>query len=357
MFSNRKIKTLAVIAIVTLLITAVLVMMSVRLYVSGSTEQSTNTMQEVHATTQPAETEEPLETSAPVWGEPELAYDGVDSTLFNHCEREGQNIEIYYTTRDYVYGSGEYEKRMVVYLPYGYSSENSYNVLVLLHGLNGTEDYWLSELRPYVYRGEESTLVYLKDMLDNMHVRGWCEPTIVVSFTYYLNDSARENEGDTQRDADQISCELVYDILPYIAENYGTYAEGGSREQLAAARNHFGFMGASYGAMLMMRGPLCENLDVFSYFGNISGNSTSAYYITERWSSNGFSEIPINFFYFGSGSDDRMRSETEAIYNEMRAAGLKIDDENSCYVETVDAVHEDRVWCNGLYNCLIKFFK
>ena len=65
------------------------------------------------------------------------------------CEEKGTVETVKYTTRDYeMEGYGAivpgYEKEMSVYLPYGYDPAEKYNLLILLHGLGGSEDYWLA---------------------------------------------------------------------------------------------------------------------------------------------------------------------------------------------------------------------
>lgn len=285
--------------------------------------------------------------------------DGIDWGYLVECSEKGTVQEAQYTTEDYVnLRYKDVEKTMYVYLPYGYNENEQYDVLFLMHGIAGDEKYWLTDERPYKFNGGTySQGIQLSNVLDQMNFNGLCKPTIVVSFTYYLNDSWKKAGDLTSRDATQVSKELVYDIIPYLADNYSTYCEGTTREQIALARDHFGFFGASYGSIIMMRGVLCEDLDVISYFGACSGNSTDTSYMLNKWAENELDQYPINYFLFTSGDKDEMRSGTLNIYKSMIKKGVKIDDTNSCYIDITNAIHEDRVWINGIYNCLIKFFK
>lgn len=358
MQDDTKIKTLLCIALSALILAAALVFASVRIY-KGKSDYSASISDTIPQSSPQVQVQTETADFSPVLRSAEMTDDGVDpSILLSLCPYEGENVECFYETRNYYYGGeGSFIKRMVLYIPYGYNENEKYDVLVLLHGLEGTENYWLSETRPYRYRNDDhNEHIYIKNLLDNMICSGYCKPVIVASITFYLNDSWREGNLNTSREAVQLSNELVYDILPYIAENYSTYAGGTSRQELSEARDHFGFYGASYGSILMMRGPLCDCLDVVANFGAVSGNTTSCYYMQTKWAENGFSDLPINYFYFSSGTGDQMRSQTLAIYNEMKENGLKIDGSNSCYVDILSAIHEDRVWCDGIYNCLIKFF-
>ena len=66
------------------------------------------------------------------------------------------------------------EKDMYVYLPYGYSADQDYNVIYLMHGGGEDEKYWLT-----LDRMGSGTLA----MLDNINFKGDCEPTIIVTPT------------------------------------------------------------------------------------------------------------------------------------------------------------------------------
>lgn len=69
----------------------------------------------------------------------------------------------------------EYEKRAVVYLPFGYDpddKETKYNVLYLMHGGGDNEmRYWGAGL---------------EEVLDAMFEKGDCEPCIVVTPNYRI---------------------------------------------------------------------------------------------------------------------------------------------------------------------------
>ncbi len=121
------------------------------------------------------------------------------------------------------------EKSVNVYLPYGYDENQEYDILYLLHGTGGFEDYWI---------GDSSTGKVTCNVLDNMIEAGECEPVIVVSPTYY---SPTEEMGYRKMDpmelfnnekdpyADQWPMyfwkELRNDIIPLIESTYSTYAE------------------------------------------------------------------------------------------------------------------------------------
>lgn len=72
-------------------------------------------------------------------------------------------------------------------------------------------------------------------------------------------------------DEEQFVRELREDILPFIVQNYSTYAADGSAEAISAARDHFAYAGLSMGSIYAYNSvmPLC--LDLFAWFGCFSG--------------------------------------------------------------------------------------
>ena len=109
-----------------------------------------------------------------LWSVPDK-FDAVD------CPEQGRVEELAYTTKAYATDGRSVEKRALVYLPYGYSEEEEYDILYLLHGTGDDEEYWL---RTYSYN---------KTMLDNLIYYGEVQPLIVVtpSVAMRLRNSAR----------------------------------------------------------------------------------------------------------------------------------------------------------------------
>ena len=96
----------------------------------------------------------------------------VPMDYFHGSDRAGTVQTVEYTTRDYVgerkgAGTTTLSKRMLVYLPYGYDAAKPYNVLILLHGMGGTENYWLGQKQLYAAYGSEY-YVYTSRMIDNL---------------------------------------------------------------------------------------------------------------------------------------------------------------------------------------------
>lgn len=276
--------------------------------------------------------------------EPGLATYCVDKAVWETCPEQGRIHYLSYRTRDY-YGdrSREVEKTMQVYLPYGYSENEKYNVLILLHGSKGTESYWLSNSRWYTYPDWfPDEFVCVADMLDNMIFQGLCEPCIVVSPTFYLTPEETRWGDNSDRDVCRFTNELRNDILPALINSYSTYDFGDKR--------HFGFIGASYGASIMYQSVLCANNDLFSWYGGVSGFYTSVSYINRCTRGS-----EIDLLYLSAGSDENALEDTVAGYRSLQETNPDIKE--IVFVEIENAGHTDRVWNNAVYNCLQLFFK
>ena len=284
-----------------------------------------------------------------------MAYttDYFDPALWNDCEEQGTIETLEYTTKD-MHGD-LHVKQLEVYLPYGYNSQTQYNVLVLMHGTGGDEHYWFKE-RGYVYPWGDSPWKKFSNVLDNMISRKICPPTIVVSPTYYLNDEAREEGNSFEDDVQQIRFEVIKDILLTITERYSTYAAGSDYSSLCASRDHFGFLGASYGGMLCCNAILTYDIDVFSWIAAVSGLYADVPEMNRIWEDLGFENLTIHSLYTAAGDNDMMREDTEESYAALVGFSTKVFDRNSVYVQINDAQHEERVWDNAVYDCLQYFF-
>ena len=63
----------------------------------------------------------------------------------------GTVVRIEYPSRDYASGQAEITTPALVYLPAGYSEEKQYDLLVLCHGIGGTENEWGFMNTPSIY--------------------------------------------------------------------------------------------------------------------------------------------------------------------------------------------------------------
>ena len=286
----------------------------------------------------------------------EMVTNGFDPSLWEVCANSGRIETLSYQTKDESSPSGEtVTKNMEVYLPHGYSSDEKYNVLILLHGSGGDESYWFKE-RGYEYSDGYGVWEKFSNVLDNMIDRKLCKPMIVVSPTYYLSEADRLNGNNLSEDVQQMRHEVLESILPCIITNYSTYAESSDYSAMCNARDHFGFIGASFGGMITCNAILTYDIDVFSWIGTISGMYANVPQMNRTWTELGYDALKLHYLYTSAGEYDTMQEDTVDSYASLRGYSTKVTEGNSCYIETAGAGHEERVWDNAVYNCMQIFF-
>ena len=245
----------------------------------------------------------------------------------------------------------------------------------MLHGSGLNEGYWFAQgtFTPDSsrYEGTYGT----NNLLDNMMKSGEAEKAIVVCPTYYKTgeDGLTMDEGNDV-DTTNFYLELKNDLMPYIAENYKTYAavtEGMSAEEataaLVAARDHQGYVGLSLGSMVSFTTVWANCIDVFSYIGSFSGAIAveDAQKLIETKNTT-FKDYDINYWYvsLGTAENNQYPGDPFGCYramvsgiNGMKAGDDIKSDENCQYMQCNRTGHNYQTWITSLYNCLKVFFK
>jgi enterochelin esterase-like enzyme len=140
------------------------------------------------------------------------------------------------------------KRRMNVYTPPGYSSDNKYPVLYLLHGIGGDETEWERYAHPEV-------------LMDNLIADGKAKPMLIVM----PNGRAQKDDrptGDLFKHAPSFAVfehDLLDDVIPAIE----------SRSSVAADREHRGIAGLSMGGGQALNFGL-GHLDKFAWVGAFS---------------------------------------------------------------------------------------
>ena len=279
----------------------------------------------------------------------------IDMKNFSASKKAGTVQTVTYLTHDYytegqTWGYAPLNKKMCVYLPYGYSTSEKYDVLILLHGTEATERYWLKE--PHQITTVAGYGVFASDLLDNLMASGYCRKMIVVTPTFYRNSG---NWGDYQRDRDeeQFVKELRNDILPFLAENYSTYARSGSQEDLVAARAHFAYAGLSMGSIYTWTCVIPNCLDLFGWYGCFSGSNADMDRILPVLTDPKNAAYPIYYFYNCTGARDDMYDTHFNQYHELvRKVDGVTDGDNAAFTKVNMCGHDFRAWGTGLYNFL-----
>lgn len=248
---------------------------------------------------------------------------------------------IQYPSRNYTGDGAEVTKNAVVYLPAGYSEENRYDLLVLCHGIGGTEDEW----------GFRNLNCAAKAAVDHLIANGEIKPLIIVMpngrSTADYNDISFNNAPSFYT----FGQEIRNDLLPWMDAHYATYGSL-TPDDLSAAREHRYMAGLSMGGMQTINIGLCECLDLFCAFGAFSAAPTS--YTAPEIASEiqKFDNCPIRFFYNICGLQDSI------AYSSASAAAKKLPDytglvnENNWYWQECAGTHSFDIWNLGLFNFL-----
>ena len=193
----------------------------------------------------------------------------IPEEYFSESEQPGTLVELSYDTYEsmtYEQESQVLHKRAIVYLPYGYSEDTSYNVFYLMHG------GWSDET---TYLGTPDQPNEFKNVLDHGISDGRIQPMIVVCPTY--NNESGTDSSDYSLAltlTENYHNELINDLIPAVEGTYSSYAKDTTPEGIQASREHRAFCGFSMGSVATWR-TFQYCLDYFRYFMPSSGNLTS----------------------------------------------------------------------------------
>lgn len=285
------------------------------------------------------------------------------------CDQQGTVEKITYTSN--AYGDEEVEKWAYVYLPYGYNAEDKntkYDVLYMLHGMGLNEGYWFAQgyyttdHMIYSSAGGYGTT----NVLDNLMKEGKAKKTICVTPTFYKVTPKTPGDNTTlSSGSGDMSKEMKEELMPYIAENYNTYAASGSAEDLKAARDHQGYVGLSMGSALSYSVIWSSCLEYISYIGSFSGGGNAAQIVESKNST--YKDCTINYYYATLGSLEKTgdypgdpfgtyRTLKEGIKELQSGSDIKNGD-NCEYMLCNKTAHSYATWVTALYNCMQVFFQ
>lgn len=277
----------------------------------------------------------------------------IPQDYFSESEYQGTLVELEYDTYEsmtYEEHSQVLHKRAIVYLPYGYSEEEPYNVFYLMHG------GWSNET---TYLGTPEQPNEFKNVLDNGIADGKIRPMIVVCPTY--NNTSTEDSADYSlalRLTENYHNELINDLIPAVEGTYSTYAENTTEDGLRDSRDHRAFCGFSMGSVATWR-TFQYCLDYFRYFMPSSGSLTSdGEYMASIVKDAGY-EWNDFFIFAASGTDDfaytSFKNQIQAMADVSDGTFRYADNEregNLYFLEQEGGVHSgeyaQEYFCNGL---------
>ncbi len=256
------------------------------------------------------------------------------------CEQPGTVEEIRYPTRDYFGDGSAYEKRAFVYLPYGYSADKQYRVLILCHGIGGNEYEW----------GLKENYSRLRMMMDNLIYYGDIDPFIVVTPNGKAGNLSRKgvDPNTAYQSFYLFGQELRNDLLPYIDAHFSTYGSG--CESLSDSRDMRAMAGLSMGGMQTINIGMCECLDLFGWFGAFSACPTTytAPEIAQKLKA--FPDETIHYFYNICGTTDNIAyASASAAAKDILPLTDRLSSENYTWQEKLGG-HDFGIWYLGFFN-------
>ena len=216
----------------------------------------------------------------------------------NPATQQGTLNKLTYDTWEsfsYEQKSNKITKEAWVYLPYGYTDEEEYNVFYLSHG------GWSNET---TLMGTDDNPKSFKNVIDNAIQDGNIKPLIIVLPTY--NNTSENDSSDYSlaiQLTNQFHNELVNDLIPAVESKYSTYAKDTTPQGLKESRDHRAFGGFSMGSVNTWN-TVRYCLDYFRYFMPMSGSyTTDGEYMADLVRQQGYSSQDF-FIFAASGTDD-----------------------------------------------------
>ena len=240
----------------------------------------------------------------------------VPSEYLKAATNQGSVARVDYESKDYVRDSSDVTKTAYVYLPYGYDEKDpdtQYDILYLMHGLGG-------------HAGDYFDYGTNKNMFDRLIEDKVIKPTIIVSATFYNQNSSRDF-GSSTRELRLFHLDFENHLMPAIEGKFHTYAESTSKEDLKLSRNHRAFGGFSLGSVTTWM-TFCYDADYIRSFLPMSGScwyygGYGDYYPKETadFFEKLIAEKSLNergyFIYVATGTQDAVRDQVYIQMDEM----------------------------------------
>lgn len=214
-------------------------------------------------------------------------------------------------------------RNTLIYTPPGYSKQNKYKVLYLLHGIGGDENEWLNGGHPEV-------------ILDNLYAEGKVEPMIVVmpNGRAMKDDSPGENifAPDKVEAFATFEKDLLNDLIPFIEQEFSVIAD----------REHRAIAGLSMGGGQSLNFGL-GNLDVFSSVGGFS-SAPNTKPPEELVTDPEKAKEMLNVLWISCGDKDNLSRISAGVHDY-----LEKQDVPHIYKVVPGGGHDFNVWKDGLY--------
>lgn len=232
------------------------------------------------------------------------------------------------------------ERTVAVWLPWDYSEDTLYNVVILLHGDGGECGDWVDVEEP-TYRGE----VRLCDVYDRIVEERLCDPFIVVSVDNSLFKYPPLGESFL-RDS----------LLPFIAAHYSTYMGTGTLQEIREAREHTAAGGLSRGSMYTYSCIMPRCLDIVGNFCCFSNGDNSRVYV--QLNSADSIDYPVKSYIATCGKADELivTIAHKNVFRSITSNVLRITDGENARLFEIEAGHNFIMWTASVYDALLLMF-
>jgi enterochelin esterase-like enzyme len=214
------------------------------------------------------------------------------------------------------------KRKARVYTPPGYSADQKYPVLYLLHGIGGDENEWARQGSPDV-------------IFDNLYADKKATPMIVVlpNGRAGKDVSARDPIPKQSPAFAAFEKDLLVDLIPFIEKNYSVKADRDSR---AVA-------GLSMGSGQSLNIGL-GNLDTFAWVGGFSSapNTKPA---AELVKDPALANEKLKLLYIACGDEDGLLRISERVHDMLKEKGVSHQ-----YNVVPGGRHDFKVWKSDLYH-------
>ena len=285
-----------------------------------------------------AETEEPEEVLEPL--DPMVLYQEwlpLSCTAVLPKEDMGQ-VQI-----DEVPGHKNFPHTFTAYLPPDYDPFGKYDLLIFLGPYDGKQGDCVDKYQSTWY----TEIFRFRTVFDHLILENRVRPFIMVQPDYL-------EWKDLNLDYDTITQNIEEELLPYLAENYATYAEDGSHEALVAARDHVAMGGCSLGGMYAFRGFLANCTDVASSFCAMSCN-INMIGVKDRVEE-ASNQYPIKRLVYTVGGIEEVRMKQMTEHVKSLFSDILTDDV-FIPIELDGTHHHYSTWAAGLWNSLQLMFR
>ena len=256
-------------------------------------------------------------------------------SLIKHAPQgfDSLRIDIPHGTIDSVFYASKtvgVTRKAVIYTPPGFSKDNTYSVMYLLHGIGGDEKEWLNGGQPQV-------------ILDNLYAERAIEPMIVVlpNCRAMKDDRAVGNIFDSAKVQafSTFERDLLDDLIPFIEKTYPVYAD----------REHRAIAGLSMGGGQSLNFGL-GNLDQFAWVGSFSSapNTKRPELLVPDPDE---ARKKLKLLWISCGDNDGLITFSQRTHDYLEVKNVP----HIFYIEP--GVHDFKVWKNSLYMFARLIFK